>query len=99
MMSDIGSSERMERKTVVSEFEMTLLDELYYQDCIRCDSVGESILDLLFRDSTMIYYKMSMRSWNKIVNECLDNASIGTTITKDVTENSNTRDNLEDMDY
>ena len=33
MMSDVGSSKRIERETVVSELKMTLIDKLYHQDC------------------------------------------------------------------
>ena len=32
MMSDAGSSERIEIEAVVSEIKMVLIDELYYQD-------------------------------------------------------------------
>ena len=97
IISDIGSSKRMEIETVVSEHEMTLIDKLYHQEHSGIDSVDGILADLLVRDDDIRNYEMSIRSYNKMVNEHLDDTSISTTITEAMTEDLSIGDDIEDV--
>ena len=60
MVLDIGSSAKIEREAVASELEITMIDKFYHQEHSGFNSVVERRVDLLFRDSTISNYNVSI---------------------------------------
>ena len=85
----------MEVSAVISESESSLVRKIHHERHSEHISVRGDLGDFLHNDGCVSYFKMSIGSTNTLIKEHLDDASIGTYMTEDLTNISDTKYNLE----
>ena len=95
LVSVVERNSAMEVSLSIDEAELSLKNTICHERCSECRSTHRDLEDLLHNNDHVSRLKMTIGSRNSLGKDCLDSVSIGSAMTKSLTEVSDGEDVLE----